>query len=109
MKTVLIVEDEPFLRAVLPWELKERGLRVIAGNGKAAIDVIHTQTPDLLLLDLLIPHMDGFAVLAWLRASGHAVPTILLSNLSDPQTRQQCLEAGAAEFIVKSTLEEKEK
>lgn len=107
MKTVLLVEDEPFLREVLQWELEEAGARVeTAGNGGEAIAAIERGAPDLLLLDLLMPRMDGFAVLDWLRGAGRRIPTVVLSNLSDPISRQRCIEAGAVDFVVKSSLEE---
>ena len=83
---ILIVEDEKLIRKAYAEELQSEGFTVIvAGNGKEGLDTALSEKPDLILLDILMPIMDGVTMMGKLRESGEygaKVPIILLTNLS---------------------------
>jgi DNA-binding response OmpR family regulator len=83
---ILIVEDEVLIRKAYTEELQSEGFTVIvAGNGKEGLDTALAEKPDLILLDILMPIMDGVTMMGKLRESGEygaQVPIILLTNLS---------------------------
>ncbi len=64
--------------------------------------------PSILLLDLLMPKLDGYGVLEYIRSKGHDFPVVILSNLSDPLEKEKCFRLGAIDFLVKSDLDEGE-
>lgn len=103
---VLIAEDEPVLREIIALELAERGVQTeLARDGEEAITLIDRAQPALLLLDLLMPRKDGYAVLRHSVEKGYTFPILILSNLSATEEEGKCLKLGAKEFIVKSHLD----
>jgi putative two-component system response regulator len=102
--TILIVDDTPENLSVLG-ELLQRNYRVRAANsGRRAIQLAHTQpTPDLILLDVMMPEMDGFAVLAQLRDDPvtRNIPIIFVTAMDDTQDEEQGLDCGAVDYITK--------
>lgn len=105
--SVLVVDDSPSVRAVLrrflnrPPELKVIGE---AADGRAALDAVERLRPDVLLLDLVMPELDGYGVLEQLVRSGHALPTLLLTsraNRSEVRRAFEALGAGAVELVPK--------
>jgi two-component system response regulator AdeR len=105
-KTVLVAEDEPFLSIIINVELKERGINSIkARDGQQAIDEIEKQQPDLLLLDLRMPKVDGFGVLEHIRSKGYTFPIVVFSNISDQVDIDRAKEMGVQEYIVKSNID----
>ena len=105
-RTILLVEDEPMLRELMHLELMGHGFEVtLARNGQEAIDVIGDCVPDLILLDLLMPKVDGYGVLSYLQEQGIATPVIILSNLSDTEEWEKCRQLGAQEFLVKNNFD----
>ncbi|MDB4978793.1 MAG: OmpR family two-component response regulator [Candidatus Peribacteria bacterium] len=106
---ILLVEDEPVLREMITISLSEKGMEVVqAINGEEATAFLGTIKPDLILLDLLMPKMDGYAVLSYLKQNSSHFPVIVLSNLSDPDEEAKCRKLGAKDFLVKSNLDEEE-
>ena len=106
---ILVAEDEMFLRELIHMDLADRGVDVrMAMDGKETIDCIEREAPGLLLLDLLMPKVDGYGVLEHIREKGYRFPVIVLSNLSDPTEQEKCLQLGAVDFLVKSNLDEGE-
>lgn len=104
-KRVLIAEDEEFIAALYKLNLEQKGVEVtLVYNGRQVIDTLKTLKPDLLLLDLMMPEMDGFEVLERLQKNkpAKACPIIVLTNLSQQVDRAKCQEMGAKDFIVKS-------
>ena len=103
--TLLIVDDVPGNLIVLGEVLHNAGYRVKAANsGVAALRYATRQPrPDLILLDIMMPEMDGYQVLAALRADPATdfIPVIFLSALNDPQDEERGLELGAADYITK--------
>lgn len=105
-KKILIVEDDELLRGVLRDELERQGFTVLdANDGKNGLTIAQTTEIDLILLDIVMPRMDGMKMLKKLRSEGKNadVPVILLSNLNDPEkVAQSVIEYGATDFLVKS-------
>ncbi len=108
-KTILLAEDDSFLAETIQLALEEQGMRIIvAENGEEAIEKLSAHQPDLILLDLLMPKKDGYAVLHHLKDGGSQVPVIILSNLSDELDREKCLQLGAKDYFIKSDMDEDE-
>lgn len=102
--TVLIVEDEPALRELLSLVLRRAGYRVEAvADGPAALDWIRDRKPDLILLDVMLPGMDGFAVCRRLRTLWplRTVPILMLTAMGRIEDKLQGIEAGADDYLTK--------
>lgn len=103
VKTVLVVDDEKPLATALSLKLKKEGMDVlIAGNGREGLERIKSTHIDLLLLDLMLPEMDGFTVLENLSKDKIALDVIVLSNLSQEEDVARVKALGAKEYFVKS-------
>ncbi len=102
--TVLIVDDEAAGRKVIESVLLNQGYHLeFANNGKEALQMASTLKPDLLLLDLMLPEMDGIEVCQALRKDKELaeMPVVMVTALDDRNTRIACLDAGADDFISK--------
>src|SRR5947209_8396538 len=100
-RTILIVEDDRNLAETLVYNLKHEGFETgIARTGLEAIALARTQQPDLLLLDVMLPELDGFEVCRTVRASS-TVPIIMLTAKDDEVDRVLGLELGADDYVVK--------
>ena len=103
-RTILIVDDDPAVREVLEEYLGDLGYRVlVADSGKAAIDVMTTSPPDLVLSDVSMPGLDGIQLCAWIKRSEslRLTPVVLLTAQSELNARVTGLEAGADDFFAK--------
>jgi CheY-like chemotaxis protein len=101
---VLIVDDEPFNIDVLQQELEELDYQVItASNGKEALEQIKKHQPDLILLDLMMPVLDGFAVLLEVKADAvlRDIPVIIVSAEHDSKSIVKGIKQGADDYITK--------
>ncbi len=99
--TVLVVDDEPMVREVVARYLELDGLRVEqAADGTAAAEWLSHHRPDLVVLDIMLPGMDGLSILRQLRTAGD-VPVILLTARADEIDRVLGLELGADDYVVK--------
>jgi two-component system KDP operon response regulator KdpE len=100
-KLILVVDDEPRMRRFMRMNLDLEGYRVIeAGNGMEAIDRVRDDLPDLVLLDVMMPEMDGFEALRLIRETS-SVPIIMLTVKSDEEDRVRGLELGADDYVTK--------
>lgn len=102
--TLLIVDDEPQVRKLLETLLQHEGYQTLsAASGEEALQLVAQQPPDLILLDIMMPGMDGYEVASQLKGdeTTAGIPIIMLSALSDPSARVCGLETGAEEFISK--------
>jgi DNA-binding response OmpR family regulator len=98
---ILIVEDEPSIAEVVGLYLKRAGYEVIfAQDGIEAQDKIETASPDLIVMDLMLPIIDGFELTRWLRARNDT-PIIMLTARRDEVDRIAGLEMGADDYIIK--------
>lgn len=102
--TLLIVDDEPQVRKLLETLLQHEGYQTVcASSGEEALQVVAQQAPDLILLDIMMPGMDGYEVASQLKSDDATagIPIIMLSALSDAGARVSGLESGAEEFLSK--------
>lgn len=108
VKKLIIVEDDAILLKALNVEMLGSGFEVFSAiNGEAGLDLIKKEKPDLILLDLVMPKMDGFAVLEILKKDKHLskVPVIVLSNLSQKADVEKAKKLGAVGFYEKATTD----
>lgn len=102
-KSILIVEDEKPLAHALELKLKNEGFTtLIASNGQEALDALKAQDYNVMLLDLMMPTMDGFQVLQQIKEMGKNPTVFVLSNLSQPEDEEKVLALGAKKFFIKS-------
>jgi len=101
-KTVLIVEDEKAIVEILKFNLQREGYDTLeALDGAAGLALARSADPDLILLDLMLPKLDGFAVCRALRDDGSAVPIVMLTAREEEGDKVSGLEAGADDYITK--------
>ena len=103
-KTVLLVEDEEPLRQVLRELLEREGFTVVeASDGVQALDEVDRSAPDVMVLDLNLPRLDGYGVLNHLRArpSTSRLPVIVLTAKGDEENEVRVFETGANDFLAK--------
>ena len=101
---ILIVDDEPFNVDYLEQELEDLGFETVsARNGKEAIDKVATEGPDLILLDVMMPVMDGFTVCRALKSNEETrlIPIVIMTALDGIEDRIKGIEAGADDFLTK--------
>ncbi len=101
-KTVLIVEDEKAIVEILKFNLRKEGYDTLeAYDGKQGLEYAQTSDPDLVLLDVMLPEMNGFDVCETLRRGGSAVPIIMLTAREGEEDKVFGLETGADDYITK--------
>src|SRR4051812_43109528 len=102
MSRILIIEDELPMRTVLKDCLEAEGHRVLtAADGEAGLRRAMEEKPDLVLLDVMMPKLDGFAVCAELRRLSQPVPILMLTAKGQIEDRVTGLDAGADDYLVK--------
>ncbi len=104
---VLVVEDDPFLQKVYQSKLKDTSYQCdFASDGEEGLTKIKSFQPKVVLLDLVMPKLDGFGVLAAVQADASLVGIniLVLTNLSQPEDKEKCLKLGAKEYMVKSDV-----
>lgn len=102
---ILLVDDEPHIRKYVTLILKQLGSPIIieAANGEEAIAAYQRENPDLVLLDVNMPKMDGIETLKRLKTLDPKCVVIMLTSLANRETIVQALESGAANYIRKDT------
>jgi CheY-like chemotaxis protein len=107
IKKILIVEDNPDLIDIYTHMLEKGGFAVLqAHNGAEGTTMAQEQKPDLILLDILMPEMTGFEVLAVLKNSEKtkAIPIFMITNLSSPQEMAKAKKLGADKYLIKTDI-----
>lgn len=102
---VLIIEDDDFLKSMITQRLKAEGFEVAgAPEGKIAFGLIKDEVPILIILDLLLPGVDGFQILREIRQDARLqeVPVIVLSNLGEPEHIDKAKTLGADDYLIKA-------
>lgn len=105
MKKILVVEDDQFLINVYRIKLQKAGFKIIiAIDGAEALEKIKSQNFDLVILDLIIPKIDGFGVLTEIRSQEKykKMPILVASNLGQMEDLNRAMKLGANDFVVKS-------
>ncbi|MBU3942530.1 response regulator [Patescibacteria group bacterium] len=104
-KKILVVEDDKFLRELISQKLSREGYTVIeAVDGEKGIESIKENVPDMVLLDLILPGIDGFEVLAKMKSDPILanIPVIILSNLGQKDDIEKGMEMGANDYLIKA-------
>ena len=104
-KKILVVEDEEILLAALQEELNQGGYETLgAGDGEEGLKKVKEFKPDLILLDLVMPKMDGMTTLKHLKddTASRDIPVVILTNLSDYERISEALSLGAKAYLVKA-------
>src|SRR5437773_12350096 len=100
--TILIVEDEHAVARGIQYALEQEGYEVtMARSGEEGLEIATTQAPDLVLLDVRLPTMDGFEVLRRMRAAGTKAPVLMLTARDDEVDKVIGLELGADDYVTK--------
>jgi DNA-binding response OmpR family regulator len=100
-RTILVVDDEPSISEVVSIYLRRAGYRVVvASDGQTALEAIEKEAPDLVVLDLMLPRVDGLEITRRLRADGDT-PIIMLTARREETDRVLGLEMGADDYVVK--------
>lgn len=102
---LLLVEDDDLIRELLKQKLEKNGFTVIVStDGTGVVDIIRSQHPDLVALDLLMPEMNGYEVLDALAKDEalRKVPVVVVSNLGQDDEIRRCKEKGAVDFLIKA-------
>ena len=99
---LLVVDDEPNIRELLSTSLRFAGFEVIAAaNGREALEAAETHNPDLAVLDVMLPDMDGFTVTRKLRATGRFFPVVFLTARDDTEDKVTGLTVGGDDYVTK--------
>ncbi len=103
-RKILVVEDTPNLRRLVAYLLGRAGYEVLqAEDGRAAVEVLKRHLPDLILLDIRMPGMDGFELLELLRGfpRAQAIPVVMLTSLSGARDLDRAMQLGVVDFLTK--------
>jgi len=106
-KTILVVEDDESMVEALVEKFKSSGFNVFsAKNGEEGLKLALSNHPDIILLDIVMPKMDGLSMLRKLKEDkwGAFAPVVILTNLSDNQKLAEALEIGVVEYIIKAEV-----
>lgn len=104
-KKILIIEDDKFLRELIAQKLLKEGYDIAeAMSGEEGVKSAKEEKPDLILLDLILPGIDGFKALAEIKSDAEIkdIPVIILSNLGQKDDIERGLKMGAADYLIKA-------
>lgn len=104
-RKVLLVEDDKFLRELISQKLDKEGYDILeAIDGEEGIKKIKEEKPELVLLDLILPGIDGFEVLSQMKGDPNlaSIPVIILSNLGQKEDVEKGLKLGAVDYLIKA-------
>lgn len=107
MKKILIAEDDKYLASAYEMKLTKYGYSVrVAVDGVKFLEECNKEVPDLIILDLVMPNMDGFKVLEELKKNARfkSIPVIVATNVDEQKDRDKCDAYGVVSYMVKSTL-----
>jgi len=104
-KKISVIEDDKFLRELIVQKLSNEGYDIIeAVDGEKGVESVKKEKPDLILLDLILPGIDGFEVLARIKSDPalSEIPIIILSNLGQKEDIERGLKMGAVDYLIKA-------
>ncbi|KPJ56829.1 hypothetical protein AMJ49_03735 [Parcubacteria bacterium DG_74_2] len=105
MKKILIIEDDKFLRELIARKLRNENFEIVeAVDGEEGVKKAKEEKPDLVLLDLILPGIDGFEVLQQLKSESEfgKTPVIILSNLGQQEDIEKGFKLGAIDYLIKA-------
>lgn len=106
-KKILLIEDEEMLAAMYKTKFEKEGLAIsVAPDGEAALSMAEEQTFDIILLDIIMPKLDGFAVLKKLREMPQyrTIPILMLTNLGQEEDIAKSIALGATDYLIKANF-----
>ena len=106
-RTVLVIEDEAFILDLLVYKFKDQDWKIVSAmNGEAGIEKAKEEKPDIILLDILMPGMNGYEVLEQLKSdeSMKDIPVLVLSNYGQKGEIEKSKELGAVDHLVKANI-----
>lgn len=105
MSKVLIIEDDQFLRQLMVRKLGEEKVTVLeASDGGEGLEILKKEKPNLVLLDLMLPTMDGFAFMQKMKETKNSTPVVVLSNLGQDSDVTKAKGLGAKDYLVKANF-----
>jgi len=110
-KTILVIEDDQFLRELMVRKIVSEGYNSLeTETGEEGIEMIKKEKPDLVLLDIILPGIDGVEVLKKIKEDPNvkSIPIVILSNLAGPEEIERGLKLGAVDYLVKAHLTPRE-
>lgn len=108
MKNILVIEDDDFFRDLLRKKISPKEFNIIeAVDGEKGLEAVREKKPDLILLDLLLPNIDGFEVLSKIKADPKtsSIPVVIISNLGQQEDIERGLKLGAVDYLIKSQFD----
>ncbi len=105
MKTILLIEDDPFLVEIYTTKLKEEGFSMaVAIDGQEGLKIIKEKAPDLLLLDIVLPNVNGWEILREIKRDDklNNLKIVILSNLSQKEEIEKGMKLGAVKYLIKA-------
>ena len=100
-KRILLVDDEPGIRVSLKMVLEPTYEVICASDAKEGLELFRRESPNLVLLDLVLPGMDGMELLQTLRSEDHSIPVIMLTATQTVKTAVDAMKLGAADYLTK--------
>lgn len=103
-KTILIIEDDTFFQNLISKKLVNEGFEVlVASDSRQALSILEEKKPNLIILDLILPVLDGFGILSIIKKDEKTkdIPVIILSNLGQKEEIERALSLGAVDFMIK--------
>lgn len=105
--TVLVVEDDDNYRGIVTFELEQAGYKVLpVSDGQEALDTLAEQKVDAIMLDVVVPRVDGLSVLRQLNEAGVCIPTVILTGVDDPDVEMAAKDLGAFEVVHKHGIDD---
>ena len=105
MKKILLVEDDPFLIDIYSTKLKEAGFEVLVSDkGEEVVSKVEEENPDLILLDIVLPEIDGWEILRRIKSEKKfkELKVIILSNLGQKEEVEKGMDLGAVSYLIKA-------
>lgn len=101
MDKILVVDDEKGVRESLKFALKDKYKVIFAANGKECISFLESENPDVVILDIILPDIDGISLLKEIKNKGKNIPVIMLTAISQVKTAVEAMKNGAVDYITK--------
>ena len=103
---ILVIEDEKTLMRLIAGKLEKEGYKVVmAFDGEDGFNKLKEKNPDLILLDIIMPKMNGYEVLSKMKEEGISIPVIIISNSGQPVEIEKTMEMGAVDYLIKTEFE----
>jgi len=106
-KKILVVEDDPMISSMYKTKFEVDGFEVFtADNGATGLELAKKEKPDIVMLDIILPQLDGFSVLEQIKQdkATKSIPVIMLTNLSTDEDKKKGEKMGALDYLVKASL-----